>query len=209
MPTGRHFDPVREAVAIVDAVHGDGALPRLAVQLTSSTVEAAAYLWDARTGQPLALNVSRRAPHPHLSMLHEVGHFLDQQALGAGGRFGSESDRIPEVMRAIDDTVAVRRLVGLRARRQVLIQVRPSRRERFTLDQALISYLLEPKELFARAYAQYVAVRSADVRLVTQLEATRRDLFLGMVYHQQWDEEDFASVLVAFDRMLWRRRWIE
>ncbi len=100
-------------------------------------------------------------------------------------------------------------MVELRARRQVLIQLQARRRERFTLDQALISYLLEPMELFARAYAQYVAVRSADARLVAQFDATRRDPFLGMVYHQQWDQEDFASVLVAFDRMLRRRRWIE
>ena len=78
-------------------------------------------------------------------------------------------------MQAIGNTMAVRRLLDLRSRRQILIRVQPHRRERFTLDQTLISYLLEPRELFARAYAQYVSGRSADAILVAQIQVTQRE----------------------------------
>jgi hypothetical protein len=209
VPAGRQFDPVRAAVAAIDSVHGDGTLPQLVVRTNASTVEAASYGWDDRSGRPLSLSVSRRAPRPQLAVVHEVGHFLDHQVFGDRRRFGSESDRVPDLMQAIGDTMAVRRLRELRSRRQVLIRTHPHRRERFTLDQALISYLLEPREIFARAYAQYVAVRSGDLRLLTQLQEVQRDLFVGMVYHQQWDQEDFLPVRGAFDRMLRWRRWIE
>lgn len=139
-------------------------------------------------------------------VVHELGHFLDQQALGANGGFGSESGRIPGV---IADTSAVRRLLELQTRKQVLIRAHGRRDERFVLDQTLISYLLEPKELFARAYAQYVAMRSIDARLAAQLDAARRDVFLGMVYPHHWNDEGFAPVARVFEQMLWRRRWIE
>lgn len=112
-------------------------------------------------------------------------------------------------MDRIEATGAVHRLRELRSRRQILVRIHPHRRERFTLDQALVSYLLEPRELFARAYAQYVAVRSGDLRLLTQLHEVRRDLIVGMVYHQQWDQEDFLPVLAAFDWALRWQRWIE
>jgi hypothetical protein len=184
-------------------------VPQLIVRANASTIEAASYEWDDRTGRPTSLSISRRAPRPHLAVVHEVGHFLDQQALGDGRRFGSESGRVPELMDRIDATVAVHRLRELRSRRQVLIHTHPHRRERFTLDQALIRYLLEPRELFARAYAQYVAVRSGDLRFLTQLHEVRRDLIVGMVYHQQWDQTDFLPVLEAFDQTLRWRRWIE
>lgn len=112
-------------------------------------------------------------------------------------------------MDRIDATAAVHRLRELRSRRQILIHMHPHRRERFMPDQALIRYLLEPKELFARAYAQYVTVRSSDLRLLTQLQEAQRDLFLGMVYHQYWNDDDFGPVLRAFDRLMRQRRWIE
>ena len=112
-------------------------------------------------------------------------------------------------MDRIDATAAVHRLRELRSRRQILIHMHPHRRERFMLDQALIRYRLEPKELFARAYAQYVTVRSSDLRLLTQLQEAQRDLFLGMVYHQYRNDDDFGPVLRAFDRLMRQRRWIE
>jgi hypothetical protein len=209
VPAGRQFDSVRQAIAIVDSVHGDGSMPQLVVRANASAIEAASYEWDGRTGRPASLSISRRAPRPHLAVVHEVGHFLDQQALGDRRGFGSESGRVPDLMDRIDSTLAVHRLRELRSRRQILIHTHPHRRERLTLDQALIRYLLEPRELFARAYAQYVAVRSEDLRLLTQLHEVQRDLIVGMVYHQQWDQEDFLPVFEAFDRLLRWRRWIE
>jgi hypothetical protein len=208
VPAGRLFDPVRSAVSAIDAVHGDGSLPEIVVRITRSVVEAASYEWDDRTGRPLSLNVSRRAPRPHLAVVHEVGHILDHLALGGERGFGSEMGRLPTLMQSIGGTAAARRLHELRGMRQVLIHIQPHRRERFTLDQAFINYLLEPRELFARAYAQYVTVRSGDLRLLTQLQEAQHDLFVGIVYHQQWDADDFQPVLGAFDRMLRGRRWI-
>jgi hypothetical protein len=179
------------------------------VRLTASRNESASCQWDDETGRPLALNISRHAPRPHLAVVHELGHLLDQQALGRGRELASESGRIPGVMDAIDGTAATRRLRDLRSRRQILLRIQPHRRERFSLDPRLIDYLLEPKEQFARAYAQYVATKSADAHLMAQLQSVRRDLFLGMVYHQQWDDDDFVPALTAIDQMLRRRRWIE
>src|SRR4051812_12072895 len=82
VPEGDEFRPVREALQIIDAVHGDGVPPMLEVRLTASTREAGAYLSRGRPLQPVALELSRRVGSVW-TVLHEIGHCLDEQGVSA------------------------------------------------------------------------------------------------------------------------------
>jgi hypothetical protein len=77
----------------IDAVHGDGMLPLLPVIRTRGRVQVGAYEWISHTGEALRLSFSVTNDHPELSVVHEIGHFLDHQALGRPGAFASEADR--------------------------------------------------------------------------------------------------------------------
>jgi hypothetical protein len=206
VPAGAAFDPVRRALAAIDAVHGDGDLPLLPVVLTRAIVEAGAYQWDDRSREPLRLRLSSFSDHPELTIVHEIGHFLDHQALGRPGFFASESGALGSVMRTINETEAVKRLHSLRTRRRVIVNER-GRREAEVIRQSHVTYLLQSKELFARAYAQFVTAESRDPVLRDQLDYLR-SLRRTKVYHDIWEEEDFAAVASELRRVLGRRRWM-
>ena len=52
IPSGPLLNPVRETLAIIDAVHGDGDLPPLPVRLTSGRTEVGGYRCSERGGEP-------------------------------------------------------------------------------------------------------------------------------------------------------------
>lgn len=207
VPPGPASDTVREALAAVDAVHGDGYLPPLPVRPTRGRREIGRYEYDRR-GRPLRLTVNPGSDRPHLTVVHELGHVLDHQALGRPGRFASETGNIPDVMRAIAQSEAVRMLKSRQGRRQARVTRPDGSRFVVALERRVVAYLLEPKELFARAYAQYIAVRSGHPELRAQLDRERRAMLPGMVYHTQWTDADFEAISQAIDRELRRNRWV-
>ena len=110
-------------------------------------------------------------------------------------------------MQAIAGTAAVRWLLGLRGRRRIIVESR-GRQRAFGPDPTTIDYLLEPRELFARVYAQYVATASGEVTLLRQLDEIRSDTLTGRVYHQQWTTDDFLPVSRAMDAWMRGIGWI-
>ncbi|MFN8633528.1 MAG: hypothetical protein U0893_06700 [Chloroflexota bacterium] len=207
IPAGPSFDAVRRALAAIDAVHGDGDLPTIPVVRTRATTEAGAYEWDERTGEPLRLRLSGLGNHPELTVVHEIGHFLDHQALGRPGTFASESGAIQHVMEAIRQSDASESLRALRQRRFRSFQ-ESHRRVHVPIDQRFVENYLLSREQFARAYAQFIVQMSRTPELIAQLTRVRSSQ-LGMVYHSQWTDEDFEPIRVALERLLWRRRWMK
>lgn len=205
IPDGRSFDPVHLALEAIDSVHGDGALPPLPVIRTRGRVQMGAYEWDGRTGESLRLSFSATNDRPELTVVHEIGHFLDHRGLGRPGSFASEAGDVPAVMAAIRQSAATRALVDLRRRRVVLVQSR--RRETVPVNQRLVEYLLTPPEQFARAYAQYIALVSGSSELRMQLRSTR-PMQTFAVYHPQWEDDDFEPIRRRLDELFRRLQWM-
>jgi hypothetical protein len=183
VPEGAPFAPVRRALAAIDAVHGDGNLPLLPVVQTRAVTEAGAYEWNSRTGEALRLRFSGIGDHQELTVVHEIGHFLDHQALGRPGIFASESGGCTEVMAAISQSEASDTLRALRRRRRDLVWER-GRRIAVPINQSFVEYYMSPREQFARAYAQFIVVSPQAPELLAQLESVRQSR-LGAVHHSQ------------------------
>jgi hypothetical protein len=177
------------------------------VRRTRSRTDAGEYPWRQVDSEPITISFSMYSDHPHLTIAHEVGHFVDQHALGRFGRFASATGRVQAIMQAIGGSQAVAALRGLIGRQTTVLELRPGRRERHALSPTFIQHLLRPEELFARAYAQYIAVRSGQPELLTQLRQERGALLSGRVYHTQWEEQDFDAIRDAFDRTLAEKGW--
>ncbi len=205
---GRAVDAaVRRLLAVVDAVHGDGDLPRIPVVQSDSRTEQGLYVSD-RQGRPLRLALSRHADRPLLTLAHEIGHVLDHQALGRPGEYASTAGRIPDVMEAIARSKAIRRLGQMQSLRRVRVRMPDGSVRMESVAHRLVQYLLRPEERFARAYAQYVATRSRDATLSQELAAAQQALLSGRVYHQQWNDDDFGPIAAALDRLFLRKGWI-
>lgn len=112
-----------------------------------------------------------------LTLIHEVGHFLDANM--GDLRFNGY------LRTAIDNSKAIKNLNSLF-----------SPRSTSSLEQRIqASYLLSPAESFARAFSQWVATRSSNARL--KQEATERQAREGSL----WDPEDFEPIAKELDKM--------
>ena len=65
---------------------------------------------------------------------------------------------------------------------------------------------MQPKELWARAYSQYIAMKSGNKELLKQLnwEENRQTIF-----KTQWMENDFKMVIFEVEKFLIKNKWTE
>jgi hypothetical protein len=125
------------------------------------------------------------------TIVHEVGHLVDYFGLPGEG-FASESlEELSDWRDTILATDSVRKLLNGRREEQ---------------DRKMVEYLLGARELFARSYTQYIALRGQDsdmkhwLRVV--IEATPGDDL-----PTQWTHEDFVPVTQALDILFRRQAW--
>lgn len=188
------------ALTAIDRVHGDGRLPRLTVtDLPTSSTNLGAY--GHRGDQSTSFKINPTGSWPELTFVHEAGHFLDHQGIGktTGMESAVPGGLLADVMAAINASDAVKGLRGYKVDR--------------TLDPivarditAHVAYLLRAPEMWARAYAQYIARRSADPVLLRQVNAavsTGR----GHGFMRQWEDDDFDAIASAIDDLVRRLGW--
>jgi len=185
---------MKAALAALNNVHGDGSLPTIPVKMSRLTDLAGGYEYTG-AGVPVAIGISRHGDHPELTMLHEIGHFLDHQALDIPGTFASvSSPLLLEWRSVIDASPAVLALQRLRSQPGVRVQY--------------IDYLLDRRELLARSYTQWVVIASANRALAGQLEQELARIQAAPVpYTRWWESSDFLGVAQAFDRLFRDKGW--
>ena len=182
---------------VIDAVHDDGGLTAIPLIETRATVNVGGYAWSRKTGAPLGREVSRASQHPELTLIHEVGHFLDHQVLGTKGEFASEKSPLLEVWRRIVlATPTVKKLKRAAAGRKV--EGRWPRR-----PPAEFIEMLRLREVWARAYAQYVANHGANPALHAQFEVAAKHM-MGLYF---WADDEFEGIDLAITTILAAKSW--
>lgn len=184
----------------IDTVHGDGPLPTIPLKPGRSVAVPGKYRYTRQgvitTAKDILATPGSR--HPEFTLAHEIGHFIDQQGL-AGGILDELTSTDPNGvlkpwLTAVMQTTPVKTLNTLRRGQKV-----PGV-GRYPLDH--IKYLLAPEELWARSYAQYVAVRSGNRTLLAQMEAER-----GRSALLQWPDDEFGPVADAIDTLFLSLKW--
>lgn len=90
----------------------------------------------------------------------------------------------------------------------VVVRTRGDHRQ---LKHSIGRYLREPKEVFARAYSQYIAVKTQHPALLAGLARDRGD---GQVESKsyrkihQWQDDEFAPIAREFDAMFEKLGWL-
>ena len=132
------------------------------------------------------------------TFVHEYGHFLDHTFFGSGnggsntmGSNGASfSPEMTALMGAIQGSSSHEAIRAYRA------AAKTNRLRRHA------DYLLNRHELFARAYSQYVAMKSNDPDLRIALSQRLTDQGISaMDRAAHWDHEDFRPIHAAVDRL--------
>lgn len=199
---------VRRALDIIDQVHGDGQLPKIPVKPSSSRSTLGSFEYYPG-GAPVGINLSTRGDHPEMTLVHEVGHFLDHQGFTPGHHESEKPGGEMEVFRkAYEQSAAIKQLQDLK-RKGFYEFDEGGKTHKGMIDSAglkFINYLLRPREVWARAYAQFVATKSQDATMLHQVEDIRRSLSLGR--WGQWAADDFKPVYEAIEGVLEGKGWL-
>ncbi len=161
-------------------------------------VRGAVFVAYTATG-PYTIELNPNGSHPELSLLHEVGHFLEWQCIPKsrhGPRDFTSDSRSTAWLQAVYETQSVQRLLTLLEEQKEDMQAFND-----------LAYLLLPNEIWARAYSQYIA-RKDGFDVVSQQIAAENKVVTGTIrYQPYWGKEEFASVQEAMDILFMKEGW--
>lgn len=192
------------ALKAIDSVHGDGKLPRIPVRPMRST-GGVQGTYASYGPASLYIEVNELGTHKELTAIHELGHFIDHQGITPGTFTSLKGREMADVLKAIDGSRAVAELRIVERTGITKVQEADGTEVEHLVPQKHFRYLLKREELWARAYAQYIATKTGDRVLLNQLDLLRAKDSLDRA--RQWDEDDFRPIMGAIDAMMEALGW--
>ncbi|MBU6428425.1 MAG: hypothetical protein KGR26_05415, partial [Cyanobacteria bacterium REEB65] len=105
----------------------------------------------------------------------------------------------------VHQSQAYQALAKVRGKQTIPVEV-DGKTYNLKLKGGYAAYLLEPKELWARCYAQYIATRGDDAELKDQLESLINGEHAGVI-PLQWSHHDFEPIAKQIDAMFAKLGW--
>jgi hypothetical protein len=194
---------LRRVLAAIDKVHEDGKLFPIMIRSADlgrsnghySRLEPGGDARGTQINDQIDINNSINLGHPTVTITHEIGHMIDFRLLnGDNGTYGSWSRAVKhwkDWRNAVYDSDAMRA-------NEEMARSAPENRK-------YGAYLASEHETFARAYAQYIALRSGDPVLIENIDRwhghqdyMRRNLG-GRGWHTTWAWVDFEPIARSMD----------
>jgi hypothetical protein len=185
----RAKDSLEGIVNLIESIHDMPAdVPVLTVSIIDSLSPNTQGTFDSNKR---VIRIASTSPIRHLTFVHELGHALDWFAFGGGRCWGSESDNSPlrGVIAAFLGTSAGRKLLAINR------------------SDAIATYLLQPREIWARNYAQYIAMQTVEGRLRNDLDVRAKASQLTP-YPYTVSEAEFGDIARAITDLLGDIGWL-
>lgn len=182
---------IKRGIRAVAKVHDPKGIPRMRVQVEGDPGYGG---WFRRGTNQMAINPSWR--DRAFAMVHETGHAFDYYSVGSGRigvnsikDFASEGSGNPwaAIVDAAMDTDSIKTIKQIRDGLPVGNGFR-----------AHANYLLRRREIFARAYTQYVARRAGDQEILKSVRSRTDGSSLDGF--SQWRDDEFAPLEALFDK---------
>lgn len=129
-----------------------------------------------------------------LSLIHEVAHAIDHQILDpSSNMFASNSSPELEGFRAVARTTKAYKKIE-----------RLSRKAALESSRKIAEYALDDREVFARAFEQYVVKKSGSKALTAHFKARQKEYSRNSPY---WDDDDFKQIENELDKLFKQKGW--
>lgn len=168
-----------------------------------------------------AIAIDPDGPHIELTTAHEVGHYIDHQALAkaiirsqgstdyekfAGTWASPQAHDEPALKRWWQVVTQSKAYQTLDAKRKNPAGHAVTVASGYTVEPSpsFIDYLLDPSELWARSYSQYVASKSQSRAMLEGVKDARQSKLYA---EAQWDEQDFGAITKAIDDLFTALGW--
>jgi hypothetical protein len=203
---------IEAALRTIDRVHGAAPLPKIRVGLyvpenTLDRRQAVYSSEDVPSGRPVSIDVRGNAEHLRFALVHEVAHLLDDAGIpgGAVERAGAFRDFTADpLMRRFVKSVRESKAYGdLRT----IARSKPVLEDPDDDTRKLLAYYLDWREVWARSYAQYIALKGADPVLADQLDKIVKQIRRDGIFPVQWDHRDFEPVAATIDDLFRKLGW--
>jgi hypothetical protein len=199
---------VGHALSSIDKVHGDGKLDDIPIKKSRSK-QKNAYFARFNNGRAAEIGLTSIAKNPAFSIVHEMGHYLDLYSIGQKGDFGSMQINSPmgKVIKAALASNTIQNIKKIISDGSVDIG-----ENSYPVSWSLhnhLNYLIDPKEIWARAYSQFIAKRSNSVEMqqgikdLLESEKTRQ-----IPYSHQWQDDDFGEIEKEIEKMFVELGWM-
>lgn len=211
--TSKEYDRAKETLAIIDSVHTDGMLTEIPFYVREldgmDGVFRSAFVTEQES-KSYDMSLNPNSSTPLMTLTHEVGHWLHNDALGTSVKCWENVDEgLKEVIRAAEESEEIgfirQHFMDAKAKKE---QTRGKEKKTQTTRYKYCKYLLGENEIWARAYAQYITVRSGNPIMRAELERSLQRRKEGY-YPTQWSDESFAPIAEKIDILFREKGWIE
>lgn len=198
--------PARSALSHIDSVHGDGALKNIPFKaMRSESLNGALYLNNR--SEAVHIGLSTKGKHQELTALHEIGHFLDLHSGDIKSKFDSDLPSTA-IRSVIDKAMESDCLKNIQASIKTGKITVDGKEERIQPNyKKYLKYLMEPKEIWARSYAQFIAKRTGNKLLLEQLQ-TRIEVTQKNGALSQWLDTDFIEIEKEIETAMIKMGWM-
>ena len=154
--------------------------------------------YKVHEGMPDVIAVSRYNDTPHLSYVHEVGHFVDRRGLTKATMNSLASYVSPDLEKwrfSIAQSAAYQDFKRLKLVGGIS-------------GQTALRYLMSPQELWARSYAQYIAIKTQHPGILAELGKYQQEIAVGLRMPVQWQDDDFLPIIKEIDMIFRGEGWL-
>lgn len=150
------------------------------------------------------VRISSSSLYPTTTVFHEVGHAIDFDVFGGRKTMAShmvasgQASPLEDWWVAITSSTSVRQLIGILSHPALTID-----------EDRYFRYLLDPAELWARSFAQYVSERQTNKDIAKEWADELAKLQQVGLQSSQWSAQDFAPIARAIEAILKDKGWIK
>lgn len=206
---GEGLGGFRYLIEAMEKVHGTPPLPAVVpVTLDASLPQSElAKFRNSKEGW-LEIAINPAAPHWELPALivHESGHLIDALLARFAGYASEKAHDYDDWRNAVQSTHSIKTLQELYGKEFINHPHFAFKGKPFEIKHELVRYLLRYREIFARSYVQYIAIRSRNPDLNSWLDI-ERNTPLYAIYPVQWNDKDFRPVAEALDDLFEKQQW--
>jgi hypothetical protein len=204
---GRLKKSIDYGIQMIDKVHGDGDLALLPIRQSSSRSTAGGFGENKYNHEPVDIHVSKNSNHPELTVIHEIGHYLDHSGIGIRKQMSSATDPIMSEWReAVKSSKAFKGLQEVYDRRYIEYEINGQVQRHWNSGiRDYFDYLMSDEELWARSYSQFIAHKTGDAKLKEQVSQFLKD---RVEYNRHWSDDDFTPIASAIEKMFKQIGWM-